>query len=558
LVAVPLSALSHSEFKNREAELEFLMRLADTSDDRVPPNVLLVGRRGSGKTELVRQAHRAFFWEDGPVPFYYRFRTATLKSRHFAKDYFSRFVRQFIACVVKDPSLANNMSIPLGRLAARVPHASYACISELIEDINEQLEGEELPGQMLAAISAPAALARCAGKRLVIILDDFQLARHVYESAPGDTPGVVSVFEESMRSPGCPHIITGSPESALDAIFSDDSLIGRTERLRLGPLPADAALSLFEDVCLKLGALSVEPECSPLMRHLCGNPLYIRNVARAAGRTGAKQVSAPAFTGCYAREVTEGDTFSYLSSVMGRGMNGARQKSLALEVLSRLYESPHASLDPGRLSRQFGTGKSEVEAVMAALGEAGMLPDWSKGPADPVVEDFVAGARIIASGSGAKQAREHVINRRFGRDAVRPLSFEMVIPKASDAELVAAKAVEQICTGVELGKDEAQQLSSAIIEACINAMEHSGGYDDRVFLNCSVYPGRIEVAVESEGRPIDPADVAKAREMPGLDSKRGRGFSLMGRFVDDIRVERSGDRTRVVLVKRIDRAKDKT
>jgi len=550
--------LSHSEFKNREAELAFLMRLADISDDRVPPNVLLVGQRGSGKTELVRQAHRSFFWEDGPVPFYYRFKSATLKARHFAKDYFSRFVRQFISCIAKDPSLAGTMSMPLPRLASKVPHASYECISELIEDINEQLEGDDLPDQMHAAISAPAALARCAGKRLVIMLDDFQLARHVYESTPGDTPGVVSVFEESMRLPGCPHIITGSPESALDAIFSDDSLIGRAERLRLGPLPAEEALRLFEDVSLKLGALNVEPECEPLLRHLCGNPLYIRNVARAVGRTGAKKVSAPAFTASYAREVTEGETFMYWSSVMGRGMNDARQKALALEVLARLYEAPRASLEPGRLSRQFGASESMVESVMAALGESGMLPDWSKGPADPVLEDFVAGARMIASGAGAKAAREHVIKRRFGRDYARPLSFEMVIPKASDAELVAAKAVEQICTGIELVKDEAQQLSFAIIEACINAMEHSGGYDDRVFLNCSVYPGRIEVAVESQGRPFDPADLAKAREMPSIDSKRGRGFSLMSRFVDDIRIERVGDRTRVVLVKEIDRAKDKT
>lgn len=539
---------------NREVELDRLARLADDVDASAMRSVLLIGPRGIGKSELMKQLHHRLFWKDaGVVPFYYRFRRATLKARHFSRDYFSRFIRQFIACLAKAPSITDNMSVPMQKLLPAVPHEHYSRVSELIDDFEELSGRDGFPDQVLAAISAPLALAASAGVRLVVMLDDFHLATQVYESEPGDTPGVVSIFEETMDPRRAAHVVTGSPEDALERIFADDSLRGRAERLRLGPLPVDAASRLFYETCKRLGVHEVSAECGGLLKNLGGNPLYIVNIARAIGRAGIAEVTREAFMECYAREVTTGETAAYWSSIIGQGLYGPRQRAIAAEVIVRLMDSPEAAPEPSRLSRQYGVTEKEAGAITGALIASGMLPAPGRAVIDTVMEDFIRGAHMLAQGGDGPQAVHDAIRRRrFGRDAAEPVSFEMVIPNASDTELVAARAVEQICSGTGLGEEDARQLSTAIIEACINAMEHGGGQDDRVFLKCAVYPGRIEVAVESQGRPVDPATfLRKTGKMPGLDQSRGRGFSLMSRFVDDVRVERIRDRTRVVLVKLI-------
>lgn len=556
---MPLSAIPQQDFMNREAELDRLGRLGGSADLSFERSVLLVGPRGIGKSELMKQLYHRLFWEEaGAVPFYFRFRSATLKARHFSRDYFSRFIRQFVACLAKDLALIDNMSVPIHRLASRAPHQHYASISELVEDFEAQAGGDDLTGRLLAAISAPLALAGSTGMRFVVMLDDFHLAAQVYESEPGDTPGVVSVFEQSMTSHRAAHVITGSPEDALYRIFADDSLRGKAERLRIGPLPSDAASRLFGETCGKMGAREVSADCGGLLKHLGGNPLYIVNLARAVGRAGMGEVTAEEFMECYAREVTEGETAAYWSSIMGRGLGGPRQSALAAEVIVRLLESPKAVPERSMLARQYGVSEKTAEAVIEALDASGMLPEPGAAVRDTVVEDFVRGVHMRAAGADGPQAvHDAVRRRRFGGPDAEPVNFEMVIPNASDTELVAARAVEQICSGTGLGEEDARQLSMAIIEACINAMEHGGGHDDRVFLKCAVYPGRIEVAVESQGRPIDPASfLRKTGEMPGLDQRRGRGFSLMNRFVDDVRVERIRDRTRVVLVKEIKDVKE--
>jgi anti-sigma regulatory factor (Ser/Thr protein kinase) len=421
-----------------------------------------------------------------------------------------------------------------------------------VDGFYSQLGEDDPPGLLFAAVTAPHALAECVGKRLVVMLDDFQLARQVYEAVPGDSEGAGSIFEETMKYPRAPHVISGSPENAMQEIFSDDALRGSANRITLGPLPEGAAFGLFEAQAKLFGTGKVSAECRPLMKYLGGSPLYIKNLARAVGGTLASEVTTQTLMEGYCRDVVYGETGSYWSSVIAGCIKDSTMTPLAVELLALTAESPRDALYPDRLARRLSAPEDAVRGVLKALGASGMLTLPGLSRPDAVVEDFVHGTRMRIFGETRDAVLESVRRNRFGRTHEAPLSFEMVIPKASETELVAVKAVEQICAGAQLGQDEAKRLSMAIIEACINAMEHGGGYDDRVFLRCSVYPGRIEVAVESRGGPVDPdALLGKSGGMPGLDEARGRGFPLMKRLVDEVRVERIDDRTRVVLVKLI-------
>lgn len=552
---MPFNALPEKDFSNRESELAYIGRLADLSREGFTSNVVVEGARGIGKTELLKQLHRSLFWKKNHVvPFYYSFQRAALRGESFARDYFSRFVRQLIAYLKQDPSLAQNRVVPLRRLMPLFASAGHGWMLDLIENLEEQFRSGDAHSRLLGAISVPVVAAAKCGLPIVVMLDDFHLSARLYGDRPGDSEGLVSLFEDSIKSPLCPHVLTGSPEGAIETIFSDDSLRGTTERMTLRALPEDVAFSFFSALCSRLG-LTVDNQLLKFMRLLGGNPLYIRNMARALWKLKRLEVKEQDFWECYTYEVTSGDTAFYWSSVLGGFLKDAKHHAIALELLMRLIESDSVTAYTDRLSMELGVSEPELETVVDSLERGGMLKTSGglRIPQDPVLEDFIKGTYMKdVKGYEAEKIRNLVQLKRHAAGAEAP-NFEMVIPMTQDAELVAAKAVEQICSSIHLKPDLVGQLQLAIIEACLNAMEHSGSYDKKVRLKLSASPERLEITIESPGRPFVPEDVREPtiEEKLGSEKKRGWGLRLMREIMDEVTFRPFEDGTRVVLKKKI-------
>jgi anti-sigma regulatory factor (Ser/Thr protein kinase) len=550
---VPFSSVPAKDFFNRESELAYLKRLCDKRQDVLPGNILLEGCRGSGKTELIKQLFRFLFWEEKKiVPFYYSFRRATLKSSSFARDYLSRFVRQYLAYVKRDPAFIDHLSTPLPRLFPVMQSHRLNWMIELIEDFEDH-SGDDLYGRILAALSAPVAAAGRGGMPVVVMLDDFPLSQALYESSPGDMPGLVGFFEESLKSSLCFHILTGSPEGALEAVFVDNSLRGRAERMALKLLPEDAACSLFRSLCEKL-EIDERPGASlKFLRTLGGNPLYIRNVAKAMWKMRKKEAGERDLWEAYAYEVTEGETFFYWSLVLAEAVKDVTQRRTTVKLLMHLLRSDVEVHRADRAARILGMSEAAVRPILDSLYRAGLVRTEGREDADAVFQDFVRGLYIReVEGTRIERTRELIAQEHYSREE-EPFSFEMTIPMASDAELVAARAAEQIARNVNLDPEIIDHIQLAIIESCINAMEHSGSYEKKVYLRFTISGERLEIAIESPGRYFDPeeAEGLKRDNKPEPDQKRGWGLKLMRKIMDDVRVERIGDRTRLLLIKKI-------
>jgi flagellar biosynthesis protein FlhG len=226
---------------------------------------------------------------------------------------------------------------------------------------------------------------------------------------------MMSLFEGSMRSHLCPHILTGSPEDALEEIFTDDSFRGRAERMRLAPLPEDAAFSMFSHLCDGAG-IKIYDTCRGFMKHLEGNPLYIRNMVRALRRMGRQEVTAKAFWECYAYEVSEGETAFYWSSVLRGSLGEADLRRLGMEVLRRSLELPLEIGDIGRLSRVIGMPESSARDVLDALQASGMVRTAGgvRPVEDTVLQDFIRSSHMLeVKGSGPEKTREVIMQRRY-------------------------------------------------------------------------------------------------------------------------------------------------
>jgi serine/threonine-protein kinase RsbW len=121
-----------------------------------------------------------------------------------------------------------------------------------------------------------------------------------------------------------------------------------------------------------------------------------------------------------------------------------------------------------------------------------------------------------------------------------PLEFELVLPMKADTEVVAARVAEEVGAYASLDKDTVDRVKMALIEACINAFEHSGAESGKVRLRYVLSPEKIELFVQDEGKGFRGG-------RGGGESKRNRGWGLklIRELVDEVEIA-TGDRGTVV------------
>jgi anti-sigma regulatory factor (Ser/Thr protein kinase) len=402
-------------------------------------------------------------------------------------------------------------------------------------------------GQLLSAISCPAAAAKRGGRQILVMLDDFTAAEHLYEASRGDAPGLASLFGESMKNRLCPHVITGSPMARLEAIFSDPSLRRETERMHLLPLPEDTASAFFTALLKKMDVACEREEAIKLVRAVRGNPLYLRNMAKAAWKMKKRDLRENDLADCYCFEISGGETAFYWSSVLAESIPARGRVRTVVKLLMYLLEKPDTD-DTARLSHVLGVHEADIVRALDLIEMNGLGRHD-----DPVFDDYVRAFHMRqVEGRSGDEIRE-TLGKKFGeqRDAAR---FEMVIPMTDQAELVAARAVEQIGRNINLEPDLLDCIQLALVETCINAMEHSGSYEKKIHLAFISSPERLEIVIESPGRHFSPDSVkeeAPVEEKLASGKKRGWGLTLIRKIMDDVKVERVHDRTRVTLVKHI-------
>ncbi|NNE67152.1 MAG: ATP-binding protein [Pyrinomonadaceae bacterium] len=159
-----------------------------------------------------------------------------------------------------------------------------------------------------------------------------------------------------------------------------------------------------------------------------------------------------------------------------------------------------------------------------------------------------------AIGSSRKQvellARHLEAGERVG--TVKPdNAFELVVPMGEDTELIAAHAVEEIARRHSFGAKAINQIKTALVEACINATEHSKSPDRKIYQRFEVEDDRIVVTISNRGLRFKGE---KAKEIMPTEGRRGWGLKLMKTLMDEVRFEQVDDGTRISMTKMLNPA----
>ena len=147
---------------------------------------------------------------------------------------------------------------------------------------------------------------------------------------------------------------------------------------------------------------------------------------------------------------------------------------------------------------------------------------------------------------------------KLGESKRRPASeFELVIPIEEDAELIAARMVEQIARAADFDQESINQIKTALIEACINAAEHSDSPDRRIYQRFAIETDRITITVTNKGNAVGAANGEASKLAAGsLKGARGRGLKIIRALMDEVMFEPTDDGTSLVMTKILRRPQD--
>tara|TARA_Y100000741_G_scaffold323302_1_gene273469 strand:+ start:9100 stop:9507 length:408 start_codon:yes stop_codon:yes gene_type:complete len=129
-------------------------------------------------------------------------------------------------------------------------------------------------------------------------------------------------------------------------------------------------------------------------------------------------------------------------------------------------------------------------------------------------------------------------------------TVELTLPVMDDMELAATKTAEVVAKRMGLDDIKTAEINMALIEACINAFEHSKSKEN-VYITYVIEKDNLVIKVGDRGVGFDSEVVA----IPNIDEKinsehkRGWGLKLMKELMDTVEFETTESGTTVTMTK---------
>lgn len=131
----------------------------------------------------------------------------------------------------------------------------------------------------------------------------------------------------------------------------------------------------------------------------------------------------------------------------------------------------------------------------------------------------------------------------------------LTVPMQPDMEIAASKTATAMAEFMQMGPDKMDELRMAVVEACINAFEHSGAADRKVHIHFAILgdgePEKLQVTVEDHGSGFVPSAVEEPNIAQKLKAnrKRGWGLKIIKGLMDEVEIVSGENGTKIVMSK---------
>jgi len=145
------------------------------------------------------------------------------------------------------------------------------------------------------------------------------------------------------------------------------------------------------------------------------------------------------------------------------------------------------------------------------------------------------------------------VDAMTGDSILREIS--LTLPMGPEMEIAASRAATAVAESMHMSADKIDEVRMAVVEACINAIEHSRSADQNVYLTFVVLgdgePARLQVVVRDRGVGFEPDGLEEPRIEEKLTAtrKRGWGLKIIQGLMDDVQIESGASGTMIVMSK---------
>jgi serine/threonine-protein kinase RsbW len=128
---------------------------------------------------------------------------------------------------------------------------------------------------------------------------------------------------------------------------------------------------------------------------------------------------------------------------------------------------------------------------------------------------------------------------------------EMALPMVSGMEIEASNTATAIADSIRMSPDKIDEVRMAMVEACINALEHSHATDQEVHVTFQVLVDRLRILVSDHGIGFSPNDLEEPTMEGKIKSKhkRGWGLKIIRGLMDEVEILSGIDGTTIVMSK---------
>ena len=129
---------------------------------------------------------------------------------------------------------------------------------------------------------------------------------------------------------------------------------------------------------------------------------------------------------------------------------------------------------------------------------------------------------------------------------------DLKIPMLPDMEIAATKTAEAMAEYLSFDQDKTDEIKLALIEATLNAFEHSNSDERFVQIKFEADNDELTIKIHDRGKGFDEKKVENPdiKEKIKSDYKRGWGMSLMEQLMDSVEVSNDEYGCTIILKKR--------
>jgi len=133
----------------------------------------------------------------------------------------------------------------------------------------------------------------------------------------------------------------------------------------------------------------------------------------------------------------------------------------------------------------------------------------------------------------------------------------LTLPMLPDMEIAAGRTATELAAFMRMTPDKIDEVRMAVVEAFINAFEHSHAGDQKVYIRYRVIgrdePERLKIEITDNGVGFLPNEVEEPliEEKLKASRKRGWGLKIIKGLMDEVQIESSGKGTTLSMSKSV-------